>query len=360
MFFKQRKTIRTILPVAILWASTALYGQRDSNRTPGGASVIPRDNIAFTVRGQVYSAYANNIPEFLEVRLEKIGALVAQYFLRADHSFEFRNLPAGTYNIVIKDERFEEVQLRVEVYGSSPQTFLATVMLSPRKKDAPQAQLVDADDEIADTVSVMLLSKKIPSKAAKHYRKSLELENRKKMPEALAELKEALRLAPDFYSAQRNLGLLLFHSGHISDSIAPLEAALKLNPQSATVNYFLGLAYLDKKDFTIAETYFKNASSLHPEKAGPHYFLGYIHFKQNKMEEAEKSLRRAMERDPLFASYSRLQLANIYLKKSQLEEAYRQMEVFLKEQPQALEVSQVISNLKVLREILGNASPPFP
>jgi Tfp pilus assembly protein PilF len=339
-----------LLLVAPLTVEAQTAGNRGTSNAGSGQIAV------FNIRGKVYSEYTNIVPEILEVRLEKNFTPVSQSYLRSDHGFEFSRIPAGNYNVIIKDNQFEDVSIPVEVFGHSNQTFYVNVVLTLRKNDKSQSQGLDADDDLGDTVSVTLLSSKVPPKALKLYRKALELDRQKKYPEAIAELKQAVSIYPDFYSAQRNLGVLYFTAGKYPESMAALQTASRLNPGSAKVQYFLGLNCLSVDDLVTALDHFGRVIALAPQKAGAYYFQGYIFYKQNKLDQAEKSLKKALELDDAFSSYSRLQLANVYMKESQLAEAYHQMEVFLKETPNAQEVSQVMTNLKILKEILGQ--PP--
>ncbi|MBZ5536717.1 MAG: tetratricopeptide repeat protein [Acidobacteriia bacterium] len=348
---RTRLALGTLL---VLLAPLIVEAQATTNR--GTSNAGSGQSAVFNIRGKVYSEYTNIVPEILEVRLEKNFTPIAQAYLRSDHGFEFTHIPAGNYNVVIKDSRFEDVNLQVEVFGHSSQTFYVNVVLTVRKDDKSQPQGLDADDDLGDTVSVTLLSTKVPPKALKLYHKALELDHQKKYPEAIEELKLAVSIFPDFYSAQRNLGILYFTSGKYSDSMAALQTASRLNPGSAKVQYFLGLNCVNLDDLVTALDHFGRVIALAPQKAGAYYFRGYIFYKQNRLDEAEKSLKKALELDDAFSSYSRLQLANVYMKESQLSEAYHQMEVFLKETPSAQEVSQVMTNLKILKEIIGQ--PP--
>ena len=338
----------------LFFSSLPLNAQTSGTRTGTGTS--SSQNPVFAIRGKIYSEYTNIVPEILEVKLEKTFTPVTQTYLGSDHSFEFRGLSAGNYNVIIKDERFEDINIPVEIFGQSSQTFYVNGVLTLKKKDGKGSEKLEADDEMGDTVSVTLLSSKVPNRALKLYRKGLELDQKKKYPEAIEELKQALEIFPDFYSAQRNLGVIYFILGNYSASLTALQTASRLNSSSAKVEYFLGLDCLNLNDLSTAQDHFTRVTSLAPQKAGAYYFQGYIYYKQNHLKDAEKSLKKALELDDVFSTYSRLQLANVYMKESQLEEAYHQMEVFLKETPHAEEVSQVMTNLKILREILGPPS----
>lgn len=342
--------------VALL-GSSVLSAQSAPSR--GGAISTPSELPVFAIHGRVYGDRPNVVPDILEVQLERTSTPVERTFLGSDQSFEFHNLPPGSYNVLIKDERFEDINIGVQVYGQYSQTFYVIAMLTPKKKEATPSQELEADDDLSDAVSVTLLSKKISPKAMKLYRKALELDQHKKYPEAIAELNQAILIDPEFYSAQRNLGILYFLTGEFARSITALQVAMRLNPNSSKVHYFLGLNYLNNNDLGGAQDHFGKAIALAPQKAGPYYFQGYIFYKQNRLADAEKSLKKSLELDNALSSYARLQLSNVYIKESQLQEAYQQMEIFLKEKPGALEVSQVMANLKILREILGpSASHP--
>ena len=340
----------TLGALLLLLAPLAVEAQTTGVR---GSTAGSSQTVVYNIRGKVYSEYTNIVPEILEVRLEKNFTPVAQAYLRSDHGFEFLHIPAGNYNVAIRDSKFEDVNIPVEVYGRSSQTFYVNVVLTLRKGDKSQNEGLEADDEMGDTVSVTLLSSKVPPKAMKLYRKALELDRQKKYPEEIEELKQAISIFPDFYSAQRNLGIRYFTGGNYTESMTSLQIASRLNPGSAKVQYFLGLNCLNLNDLSTAQDHFEKVIGLAPQKAAAYYFQGYVFYKQNQLERAEKSLKKALELDDAISSYSRLQLANVYMKESQLTEAYHQMEVFLKETPNAQEVSQVMTNLKILKEILG-------
>jgi Flp pilus assembly protein TadD len=311
----------------------------------------------FNVRGMVLCDAATSIPENLGVDLASLAGPIQHTFLRSDHSFEFQGLTEGHYVIQIRNEKFDDVDQSIDLSrqrslpGASA-TFVIVVVLTPKGMHDPKKQALDADDEFGNTIAVTALSTKIPKNAMKLYRKSLQARQKKFYIQEIADLKEALLVFPTFYSAQRNLGIAYYHSRQTTLALAPLQAALNLNPQSGKVNFFLGLCSLDMQDLDGSRKFLEQSSRLAPDKALPLYILGYVDYKLNRLDNAKKALKQAMILDPEFASYSRLQLANVYLKESQLTEAYGEMEDFLKEKPQADEIAQVMHNLRVLRQVL--------
>jgi len=53
-----------------------------------------------------------------------------------------------------------------------------------------------------------------------------------RLPEAIAELNEALRLRPDYVEAHNNLGNALLQSGRIDEAIVEYEEVLRLRPDN--------------------------------------------------------------------------------------------------------------------------------
>ena len=311
----------------------------------------------FAIDGHVLTGNFVKIPDMIEVTLERAGALVDQTYIRSDRTFQFSGLHQDTYHILIKADKFEEINQVIPVSGQVSQTFFVNIFLVPKTELSAQTRAVEADDDMGDTISVAMLSAKIPHKAVKWYKKSLELDHKKKLADAQAALEHAVTLAPDFYSAQRNLGILFIRQNQPEKAVIPLQAALKLNPSSGKVSFYLALAYLQTGHLDVALKQFSQAITLSPEKASPYYFQGYIYYKENRLKDAEESLRKAFERDPYVKSFSRLQLANVYMKEANLTEAFHEMELFLKEQPTAQEVSQVMANLRILKQMLGSDVP---
>ncbi|MDD5542103.1 MAG: tetratricopeptide repeat protein [Acidobacteriia bacterium] len=349
--------VKRFMVVFALLAMSSLMAWAQQSTAPARGSG-PLNVPLVTIRGNVMGDSNAPIPEILEVKLENIQGPVQETFIHGDHNFKFDSLPSGEYTVKIHDDKFEDVNQRVLLDGKISQEYYIAVVLTARKEQRTKAQALEADDELTNAVTVSLLLQKIPKKAMKLYRKSLDFHSKKQGVEEIATLKEALQVAPDFYSAQRNLGVAYYLAHQPDNAIAPLQAALKVNPKSTKVNLYLGLCYLNRKDFNSASSYFDKSAALSPERAAPFYFLGYVDYKLNRLDEAEKHLKRAMMLDPELGSYSRLQLTNIYIKQSQLTEAYQQLEGFLKEQPTAEEAAKVMHDMKILRDVMEATKTP--
>src|SRR5205823_14574686 len=66
------------------------------------------------------------------------------------------------------------------------------------------------------------------------------LASMRKLPEAVAELRQAVRLRPDFAQAHHNLGVALAELGRLDEAVVCLRQALALQPDYAEAYYNLG------------------------------------------------------------------------------------------------------------------------
>lgn len=76
---------------------------------------------------------------------------------------------------------------------------------------------------------------------------------KRKLPEALAHLKEALRLKPGYAEARLNLGVVLFRQGKVLEAIAQCEEAVRLKPDFSEAQRNLAWALATCADGTVRD-----------------------------------------------------------------------------------------------------------
>src|SRR6266852_2718928 len=86
----------------------------------------------------------------------------------------------------------------------------------------------------------------------------------RKLPEAVAELRQAVHLRPDFAQAHHNLGVALAELGHLDEAALCLRQALTLQPDYAEAYYNLGNVLVNQKKPQEAVTQFHRALELRP------------------------------------------------------------------------------------------------
>lgn len=83
--------------------------------------------------------------------------------------------------------------------------------------------------------------------------------------------------------------------GEFTDALASLKEAVKINPKSAEAWSNMGLAYAGKEEYPRAESCFKKALELNPEFSDARMNLGALYLEEKKFSLAEKELRKVIE-----------------------------------------------------------------
>ncbi|MFI5235348.1 MAG: tetratricopeptide repeat protein [Gemmatimonadales bacterium] len=117
----------------------------------------------------------------------------------------------------------------------------------------------------------------------------------KRYPEAEADLRRALREAPDHPAALYYLGLLLHRKGLPTEAVIALRRAIEADPVNASAHYYLGEALHHQGDFVGAEIALRRAAELDLRHGRAYQLLGRILDRQNRADEAREMYARARE-----------------------------------------------------------------
>ena len=116
--------------------------------------------------------------------------------------------------------------------------------------------------------------------------------------DSVAQLQEALRLAPTHAQAHNNLGQAYRRQGKPREAIAELQEAVRSFPDSDVARLNLGNAFEDNGDLDEAITQFTAALALNPSLAEAHNNMGIALGALGRLEQAASQFRLALEIDP--------------------------------------------------------------
>ncbi len=124
------------------------------------------------------------------------------------------------------------------------------------------------------------------------------LEARGSPAEAVAQLRETVRIRPYFASAHAELGQLLAQQGQPAEALGELQAAVTLKPDSAEAHFRLGsvLGTLGRAADAAAE--FSQTVRLQPDNADAHYNLAIALAQQDKLPEAVREFTATVRLRP--------------------------------------------------------------
>jgi tetratricopeptide (TPR) repeat protein len=126
----------------------------------------------------------------------------------------------------------------------------------------------------------------------------LEMEGRK--DGAIAALRAAVKIRPDYSDARCDLAKLLFEKNLYLEAQSELEEGLKLDPTDPDLHLFLGHALAARRQYEAAEEQFSEGARLAPRDPASHYQWALALAAQQKIPAAMAQYRAALQLQPDF------------------------------------------------------------
>jgi tetratricopeptide (TPR) repeat protein len=223
------------------------------------------------------------IADLCNVSFQKVSSAE----LTADESFEFRNVPYGTYWVVVHDLRGnlitrELLSARADSWGMSIR------LPEHRTEEAP-----------AGGISVNELQHPPSRKAVKDVIAATKLQHAGDYPAAIERLQDAIRVSPEFPAAHTNLAAVYAMTGRYTESLTESQRALALGHPNPVD--FCNIAYAQTflKRYGEAADNARQCLSLAPDSAQAHYILGCLLARDRRtIPQALDHLERAVSAYP--------------------------------------------------------------
>ena len=120
---------------------------------------------------------------------------------------------------------------------------------------------------------------------------------------ALPKCQEAVRLAPNYAEAQKNLALAFYDLGRAEEALAPGREAVSLNPRFDKAHFVLGKILFGLGQYQDSIRELKEAVRLNGNYDKAYYKLGAVYNRLNDMEAAVQALQQAVRIKPEEQSY---------------------------------------------------------
>jgi Flp pilus assembly protein TadD len=296
------------------------------------------------VRGKLMGSGNREADDHIEVRLEKESMQVVQTtYTDSSGSFEFRNVAAGTYFVSVNVEGYQPVHQQVEVMSGFGGAVI-TVFMTKGSAATVQGDGLDAEDP--DIIDVTQMKENLPKKAVQDYEKALDERKKGKLESAIKLLEDAIHLAPNFYHAHNNLGMLYQSLKRYPDAEKEFKRSSELSAKNERPLVNLGGLYIEEADsqkdnaqatgqmLDQAMDNLEAAVKLNPRSASGYYLLGLANYKSSFLEEAEAAFKKAHDLNPRL-SRIHLLLANIHWRQGKWQDVVENIDAYLKENPKA-------------------------
>ena len=305
-----------------------------------------RQRVEYSIRGKLMLSSGQDVDQRIEVRLEgSTQQMINSVYTDSIGNFEFRNVQPGSYYVAVNGDGFQPIRQMVEVFGNGGGVTTVTVFLEPLADARTAAKGVDATDP--DIIDVTQLKENFPKKAVQDYDKATEEVKKGHDASAIKLLEEAVQLAPKFFRAHIDLGLLYQKAKRLEDAEKMYKRSQEISPKNVQSFINLGSLYIQQADAHQAEgraavgkyldqalDTLEAAVKMNPRSSIAYYYLGSANFKSAFLEEAEAAFKKAEEIDPNM-TLVRLMLANVYANMNKLSDAVHYLDAYLQENPKA-------------------------
>ncbi len=142
--------------------------------------------------------------------------------------------------------------------------------------------------------------------------------------DSLALWGRAVDVTKNNYVAEQGLAAELGRLNRNAEAIAHLKEALRINPSFTEAHYNMGVELVALNKWDEASTHFSEAIRLNPNHASAHNNLANILFSKSKLSEAAAEYMEALRISPGYVD-ARSNLALVFLRQGKLDDARREL-----------------------------------
>lgn len=309
------------------------------------------------IRGKVRTSNGSTVNDALvELRQETGGML--QVTTRTDGDFAFPGLRPGNYEVVVHLAGYEPVSQMVKLES--------TTFMGRPNPDNP-GEIVTVEIRIRPQSDASLgtpgttFVQDVPRPAREAYEKGIARLREGKSGEGLALLREATEKFNHYFDAHFALGCEYYRLGKDAEALESLEQARLINERGAGVYYMFGMIMAKQQKYRVAEYGFGKAVELNASNPLAHFNHGVALLEialratdaseiKTSLTQADKELNKAWELSNKRMSTIYIQRARIQEKRGDNEAAARELESYLKAEPNAGNAVSVKESINRLRE----------
>jgi len=300
-----------------VWAPKAQAQASTSEQTDG------------IISGTVLLKTGNRPASQVAVKLKSHAAGIFRSVLTDfEGHFEVRSLPPSTYEIVVDEPGYEPAQTSTQVDGTAAK--LVLYLNSSNFRPAERNRY---------TVSTREL--RIPGKALSEYEKGVERMTKRDLAGSLSHFTKAAQAFPEYYEAYYHAGVVETTLGHFNEAMQAFQKAIDLsNGRYAWAEFGLAyLLFLQAKPEE-AETAVRRGLEFDSSSPDGYVILGMALLRLDRADEAERSAREALLRNPNFAP-AYLVLSDVCGRRHEYRAQLQGLDTYLKLEPNAANTEHV-------------------
>lgn len=277
----------------------------------------------------------------------------------------------GRYEIVVRIDGFREFREKLDACDPAGH-LLYNIFMDFEEPPIPLL-VVDFSKELDETVDIAELRGRYPKDIIDEFVKARSDRLSGFFKTTDARLQKIVTAAPEFYEAHILLGANYIDLRNFRQAEVEFNRGLELKPSSAVPLLALGSLYLQEIQAATspapgdagviipedniplilddARDVLERAVKIKPDAAFAHYLLGATYHKSGAYGRSEESYKKALALDTKLR-WTRISLANLYLRLGRLKEVVEELDAYLKDYPTMLNRFEVQAMRKRIAKLL--------
>jgi len=265
----------------------------------------------------------------------------ARQYVNAGGRYQFVNIAAGQYEVVVLLDHEEVARTRVEILPGPAQERI--------RQDLNLAWKSTPGSTKPSSVSAVDFYKRTESNE-KLFVKAKEATDQKRYDDSIVTLQELVAADPHDFLAWAELGTVLLFKQKYDDSDAAYVKSVTERPTFFLGQMNLGRLRILRKNYEGAIEPLTAAVNIQAASADANYYLGEAYLQIKKGSKAVVYLNQAIKLDPVGKADAHLRLATLYNAVGMKDKAALEYEEFLKKKPD-------YADAKKLREYIDANKP---
>jgi len=273
-----------------------------------------------SIEGQVRVTNGGALPPNVMAKLEFEQNVVAQQLVGTTGRFAFYDLQQQIYQVIIIAEGYQPGIAQVDMhYVASRFPTIYLTPLGPKKSPPPPSE---STTDLA-----------APKKARKEYEQGHDALQAKDYAGARKHFEKAVEMDPCYARALTELGVVLSLEGELASAETSLQKSIHCDGEFLEPYIQLGILLDVERKYSESESILQQGLRVAQSDWQLYYRLGDAHQGLGKYREAEQEYLKAESLSAAVPPEVHVRLADAYLQQKEYDQAYTELQTYLKIAP---------------------------
>lgn len=330
------------LVLLLLFVAPCFTGSPTSTPNSCLAFALPQAT-TFSIVGMVRNRNGQTVSDVRVTVIDENFQTIYTAFV-GPSGFRVDRVRQGRYTIRIEttgtpyEEQSQNIELQaLRKMGGGSEVWPVEFILKFKKGEGPP------------TSTTPVFAQDVPKAARTEYEHGTNNLKGAKNDQAIASLKKAVEIFPDYFDALETLGMEYVKSGQYDAALPVLIRATEINKRAPRSLYALGVACLKLNRLPEAIEWLEKSAKIDSNSPNTQMMLGLAYGNNGGPEKSEAAFKKALQLGGTAAAEAHYYLTGLYNKQERYREAWQELELFLKEAKNVKDPTQIkaiIANLK--------------